>query len=256
MCDLPRRLLKRWIVLALAVAFLGVAGRGYWLFRSDPEHWQHRRAFIETSREEDLVAMANHVESQVLKLQSYQGPLPGQAAKAVDTVAEDPSLRRVHMTLDEANAWLTTKLDQWLANRGVMMPSHLSRPTIHVDDGEMVISALLDAPQMRKVISTTLDIEIMADGLLRIERQSIRWGRLPVPLSFVEELFGQHTSPQRRALLDDVTRMTNGEPQDPRIPYLGDRSRRRMMRLLAIDLRDDEIDLTFRIEDAEEGQSP
>ncbi len=252
MVESRRRLKKRWILLAIVLVVAGVAGRVWWLAQAEPEHWQQRRAFIDTTRREDLVAMANRVESEVLKLQSYQGPLPGQKPQAADARPKDPSLRRVRMTIDEANAWLTTKLDQWLANRNVKMPSHLSRPTIHVDDGALVISAMVEAPEMSNVISAVLDIEITDDGLLRIDRRSIRWGRLSVPFTFLEEPFGQNTSPQRRALIDDVREMTTGEPQDPRIPYLGDRSKNRYIRLIAVDLGAEEIDLAFRVEDEEE----
>ena len=240
-----RRSRKYWFLLiVIIVGVMAVAGRGYLLFQSVPEHWERRRAFLDTTRPEDLAAMANHVEVQVMKLQSYQGPLPGDTGR-------DPTKRHLNMTIDEANAWLTTKLGRWLANRGVKMPEHFSKPTVHVDNGALVVSALWNSPEFPKVVSATLDIEVNEDGMLRIERRSIQWGRLAVPFVFIQEFLGQETSPQRRELIEDVSRMTNGEPQDPRIPYRGDTSSRKMIRLLAIQLDEEAIDLAFRIEETE-----
>lgn len=235
---------KRWsalIAVAMVAGVVAVAGRAYLLFQSVPEHWERRRAFLDTADPKDLTELANRVEANVMRLQSYQGPLPGERGR-------DPAERRLHMTINDANAWLTMKLDKWLANRGVKMPSQFGKPTVHVDQGGLVVSALWKTPESTRVVSMTLDIEITDDGMLRMNRRSIQWGRLSVPFGFLEKMFGRKTSPQRRALLDDVTRLTSGKPQDPRIPYRGDTSSRKMIRLLAIALGEENIDLTFRIE--------
>ena len=250
-----RRILHR--VLIGVVALLAVlAVLGLWLYHSDPGYWIENQQFLTTTEPKKLKAMARDVESRVLRLQSYQAPNAGvenqTGTSPNDSAPQDPSIRIMRMTIEQANAWLSTMLPKWLANRRWQMPSQISQPTVHVDDQDLILGFKWDSPEISNVFSIVLGVSHTDDGLISVQRKAIYWGRLPMPYSFFLDHLKKRSSRKQRELVKWLTEISDGVPQQVAFPYSGDTSRKMQLRLVEFQLDQQTVELTMRLEPVDE----
>ena len=252
--------LRRRIGLALLVALvllLGAAGLGLHLTRSTPAYWQKNENFIAETEPRKLNAIAGALETQVLKLQSYQGPLPGEAGPANGPPAEaDNTIRHFRMSAEQANAWLATKLQKWLRNQRQKLPRQIQRPTVHIDGDDLVLGCRWMSGGRSDVVSVMLGVQLTEDGGLRFARKGIFWGRLPVPYGLFLQRVRMHMPSSRRKLIDRITEALEGREMEPVIPYEGDATGKQQYRLVDLRLEKGTIDLTLRIEPVPEKPEP
>ena len=238
------------------IAMLAAAGGvGFWLYRSDPGYWIENQRFIERTEPQTLKAMARNVETKVLHLQSYQGPIPGSGGGPNSSDAQDKSTRHMRVTIDEANAWLSTMLPMWLANQKWQMPSQISQPTVHVKDEDLVLGFKWDSPEISNIFSIVLGVSNADEGMIRVQRKVLYWGRLPMPYSFFLDHLEKRSSLNQRRLIKWLTHMSDGRPQHVTFPYGGDASKQMQLRLIQFRFDCDAIELTMRLEPADETSS-
>ena len=261
-----RRRGRRFRQLVLIALILVLTALGVWLYllyHSTPAYWLENQQFLERTRPEELNAMAHDLEVQVLRLQSYKGPLPGHApapdrgteppVEAKNRIAAAKNERTIRMSVAQANAWLATKLPKWLAHQNWQMPDQISRPMIHVEDNNLVLGFKWDSPEISNVFSIVLGVSMTEDGMVRIQRKTIRWGQLPVPYEFLVKHLHKRSSARKRRVVEWITQMSDGTPQTPVFPHAGDGTNSTRLRLLDLRLENDQIEVTLRVEPIEAG---
>jgi hypothetical protein len=143
----------------------------------------------------------------------------------------------------DANAWLNTRLAQWLANSDAEFewPREIENLQVQFDDGLIQIGVQFSSGSREQILSATLRPEFHEDGSLWVAARSISLGRLPIPAGWIVERAGsiaEGVVPAR--VLEDpatmhVLRALAGEcPLDKEpVIELGDGRRVRLLRLAA-----------------------
>jgi hypothetical protein len=245
-----------WGVVSLAVV-TGVVI--YWLWSSEPTSWQRTREMMSQKPAEEVRELADSLERGVVAKLSHidptaqpPPPAPGTATGAADAQGKAPpppppdpnAPRTLTITPDAANAWLKTKLPKWLANQKRSMPDEIQQPTVWIDDGRLVLAFRLVTDKFDQVFSAALDAKMTDDGRLSLRAHRVWAGRLPVPFQRVinamdQRRFGYKT----RRFLNDLAG-DKGYVVDPVQDVDG-----RKARLLGFAVKDNGVELTFRVED-------
>ncbi|HZW11252.1 MAG TPA: hypothetical protein VFF69_15220 [Phycisphaerales bacterium] len=143
----------------------------------------------------------------------------------------------------DANAWLNTRLGQWLANSDAEFewPREVENLQVQFDDGLIQVGVQFNGGEREQILSATLRPEFRDDGSLWVAARSISVGRLPIPAGWIVERAGsiaEGVVPAR--VLEDpetarVLRALAGEcPLDPDpVLELGDGRRVRVLRIAA-----------------------
>lgn len=170
---------RRWLVLlgvglVLAASVLAVVAVG--LARMAPPWWR-------TVRPDDPAAAeaAESVENDIVNAAYRVRPELGEAW-AVALRARD------------ANAWLNTRLEQWLVNADpeFVWPDELHDLQVEFDAGRVHIGVSVRDGERSQFFSATLRPEIREDGSLWAPVESMFLGRLPIPTTWVVERAGEH----------------------------------------------------------------
>ncbi len=137
---------------------------------------------------------------------------------------------RLRIPEDAINAWLATRLPQWLSGQGVQWPVDLSPPQVHITPAGIEVAIASDAFGSR--IGRFRVYPIITGDQLGIASPTLRVGRLPVPLpaSWIRP-----TLQDALAQTEDLTflaTLLEGDPIDAEVPLVDDRH----VRLRAITL--------------------
>lgn len=222
----PLRRLRNWLLslgLVVALAACGFLGIAALLVRQAPAWWR-------TTDPDDpaTIRAGEEVENGVVNVM-YQ-------------LRDDPA-RPWMVTLHaaDANAWLNTRLTQWLVNADPEFewPSDIENVQVQFDEGLIQIGVRVGGVQRPQIVSATLRPEVRNDGSLWVAAQSVSVGRLPIPAAWVVDrapAAAARVVPQR-ALEDPETlrllRALAGENALESNPVvdLGDGRRVRLLRL-------------------------
>lgn len=151
--------------------------------------------------------------------------------------------RTLHLHPADVNAWLQTRLQDWLANQGLHLPRQVSDPMITIENGKPVVAFELHARHIDNVISVVLDPHLTAGGRLSVRVDSIRGGRLPMPadqlIAKARKLAPGHDADINRAL----SILEGGKTFEPVVKLDS-----RQVRLVALAIHKNSIDLTIRHE--------
>jgi hypothetical protein len=175
----------------------------------------------------------------------------GEANEAADGPADgiDGTPRQITITVDEANAWLTTRLGELLAHRGVSLPDEISQPGVAIEDERFVALFRFESEDISQNVSMIFDAEMTDEGGeserdLRFRLHSVKGGRLPLPFDMLVDHFRARGQEKAKASLEKVAWALEGEPLEPTFDLDG----KRQVRLLDFDLSGDEFVLTVRTE--------
>ncbi|MBK7403239.1 MAG: hypothetical protein IPJ41_01065 [Phycisphaerales bacterium] len=236
----PRRRARRWIV---GLGVLVVTGActlllvGIALSAAAPDWW--RQPDPTNPR---TIQKAEDVETGVVNV--------------IYEVRDDPQAPwSVTLRAPDANAWLNTRLEQWLANADAEFdwPSELESLQVEFDDGLIQVGVEVRDGDKSRILSATLRPSLHEDGSLWVLAETIRVGRLPIPAGWLADRAGAiatELAPRRfvetpevdrllRALIGD--RPLEAEP----IVELGDGRR---VRLLGIETSHGKLRVTCRTE--------
>ena len=154
-----RRILRR-VVCAVLLVVVGAGGVLFWLIRSEPAHWTRHQQFLQSTSPEELKSIARKIDRQL------EGALGD---------------KRIHMTIEEANVWITEKTDEWLKYRDYEMPSQISRPMIALDGGQLLLSFGLNVSGFSQVFTAGFDLKFLENGNALLQLRNVTAGRLPLP---------------------------------------------------------------------------
>ena len=246
-----------WTLLAgVVLLVLGAVGV-WWLWESQPAAYERRRAFVLQRSEAELEALAEGAERRLAGVVSGRLP-PGvpvfePVPEGVGAVGGAEGSMALRVTFDELNAFLATRLDDYLAHEGERMPAAVKSITVWNDDGRPAVSVDYDGPELAAVVTATLEVTPLPEGAAggRVKLEGVRVGRLPLPWSWVvstvEGAAGDAVNPavtaaltslREGAVFPGVVRLENG----------------RAVRLEGWRVEDDAVELDVRAATAEEAR--
>jgi len=171
------RRLRKWVLsLGLGLALLAclLAAVGFTLVRQAPVWWR-------TTDPSDpaTIRAGEEVENGVVNVM-YEVRESAAAPWTVTLHAAD------------ANAWLNTRLSQWLANSDAEFewPREIENVQVEFDDGLIQVGAQLNGRERVQILSATLRPEFRDDGALWVAAESVWVGRLPIPAGWIAERAG------------------------------------------------------------------
>ncbi len=117
-------------------------------------------------------ALENAAAAQLTGVRSDAGSKPGTYVSAPWSVA---------ITQEDANAWLATRLPEWLRSRGAQMPAGLGTPSVRAVDGVLMFCAPMSTPAGVTIVSFPVTLSIVAGGGLEVMFGTTWAGLMPVP---------------------------------------------------------------------------
>ncbi len=206
-----RRLVRRFLlfVVLVTVVALGVV---IYMVRSQPKHWQRHMAFTEQTSPEQMERMTRELEARISELSQNVimdvsedenwRELIAQAEQKLEQATSVPQLdqyvvnrrlsdirvnirKNIFMSIDEINAMLLTRMDQWTGERGFVIPDEVRFPMFDIDGDRMVLAFELHTPHYSQVLSGYFHVEIQEDGLAAMTLEEFLVGQMPVPVDSV-----------------------------------------------------------------------
>ena len=172
-----RRVLRKVLLAALLVITAG-GGTVFWLLRSEPAHWKQHQQFLQSVSPQELKAMTRKVDRQMELLVTLSEELD----QASDSQADKPLVQKVHVAIEEANVWITEKVEEWLKYRDYDMPSEVTSPMIAMEDGQLLLSFRFDTATFSQIFTAGFDVEFLENGNALLRLQNVSAGRLPLPV--------------------------------------------------------------------------
>ena len=228
---------KRWVIgcltatacLILAAVVLAGIGRGLW--QREPGYWIRNREFVQQASETELHGMADGAFNRVL------GEL--SSSRGYRSVGDDTlGVRTIRLSFDEANAWLASRLDDWLVNQKRSLPAGLSDPMLTSESGRLVVAFRYKNGDVDQVFSVLMSLKFLKDGRATLSIDGVRGGRLPLPAdSVLKHLPGGESSQVVAVLLGQ-------KPFDPILPIDGSRR----ARIIGLEVDDRSVGLVVQAE--------
>lgn len=236
-----------WLIKKLPVSFWGRVQLGvaavvtlllilvlslYVVSRTTPAYWKHNEKLL-ASDNATLLQLANTFEQRALR--DLSGSQENQATTRV-----------VHVAFAEVNAWLDIKLEDYLANRKMKLPSEIRHPMLAGEDGHLIMAFELNTPQLHQVISIEIQPIFEPSGnRFRLSLLGARAGILPLPLKTLREQASAQ-SPRVKEKIDQVFAMFGDKWHEAVQHHPGDA--RANLRLVGIKITPTGLDLTLRTE--------
>ncbi len=169
------------VLVVVAIAGAVMAWRLTWLA---PVWWPDDVAVNEQTK-----ALADRVEYRL--------------AQEAHKVRPDTAPWRLRVREDQVNAWLTSRLPQWLAHsENVEWPSQLGTPRVRFADGGVSIGLeFLDHGRPRYLVAD-LEPQIL-DGRLSLTLNGVSLGRLWVPGASIQSLIERYRDVVPEGFIDD-----------------------------------------------------
>lgn len=213
----------RWLIgcAIVVVILLGgclitatIAG---WMWSAEPEHWRQHARFVADTPEDELEQLAADLQNRV----------PSELSQPSDTP------RTITLKLNEANAWLDQKLDDWLAHQGASLPPGVSEPMLATEDDKIIFAFCVEAEGTEQIVSVFFNLGFEPDGEARLLVDRVELGRLSVPVSTLIGLMEGTDA-------DEAAGVLRGEHGfDPVGPIDGTRQ----ARLLGVEVHEDRLEL-------------
>jgi hypothetical protein len=149
-------------------------------------------------------------------------------------IREPEDLWTLRVREEQINAWLATRLPEWIAHeQGVQWPPQLGTPQVRVDRGHVALALPVGDDAYRRVVVARLGAEVR-DGGLWLSLERVQVGRLAIPGDPLDTLLAM----ARRTPLQDqidgtawkpvLDVLSGREPLEPMLE-LGDNRRVELM---------------------------
>ena len=229
------------VLMVLVLLGLGAVGLGRYLWNSQPDYWTENQTYTATD-ETSLTDTADRAFNRVLsELSNADGYLTHDGQVDPDVYGT----RTIRLSFDEANAWLATRLDDWLVNQKRQLPLGVSDPMLS-SAGDTLVAAFRyksDAKQIDQVFSVLLSLKFLDDDRATFHVEGVRGGRLPLPTRMVlDQLPGLDKGDEQRSKVIAV--LLGQEAFDPILPIDGTRE----ARIVGMAVDDDGVSLTVQAE--------
>ncbi len=177
-------------LLLAVLTVAGWIGWAVWQVRSTPAYWQEHREFIERTPSLDLEKLGRALELDVPR--EWTRPVGG-----------GDGVRTVRLPLDQVNAWLAVRLEDYLANQGRSLPAGIGSVMMAGRDGKLVVAAEYTGGPLPQVVSATFGVESPDDGPARVRLERVAAGRRSLPSKWLAERIAEEdieSDTLRRAL--------------------------------------------------------
>lgn len=249
----PRRFGCLSIFLTLLTFFLLGAAVLIWLAKSEPAGYREANEMIESMTDAEKGQRADAFFNALAN--TAQGIDAGKVAvrPGVRVAADSRRVyeRDLSVSVVDANIWLATRLEALLANQNAKMPAAMSDPRVWIDDGQIVLSARVDLPGLKGVVSMNLSARMTDEGKLAAKIERVRTGKVSVPVGatgLADKLRNELRQAQDK-VLQQLANIFEGVEIDPVWPESGNKARQ--VRVLKFDIQPDRIDLRLRHEPAQ-----
>lgn len=259
------------LVIVLAVGSAVV----FYLARSEPGYWKEHQKLLSETTPQQLEQLAEQVEGQLDALAALglnksledMAPESQTAEESLDALAssdEDatdhahaarPKTKPedVHINVDkivslnnkQLAAFVQTRLDDWMAERGYVKPEEIKDPMVRVSDGDLVMAFLIQTDIISQVVSGRFDLVIRADGYAELTMERFLVGNLPVPANAISEHLQNSTGDKRAAEAGQWLSKLQYLEFKPVIKL----DHRRRARVQDYQLMDNGLELTVRVQD-------
>lgn len=246
----PRRRLIKKIALGLlaCVALGGVML--LWMVRSEPAHWKEHQAYLSTHSPQEIAQTAQTVEQRLLAFaKSLTGPQSAGAAtiddmEVVEEVAKEPVIRKMMLTQDEINAWITERFTEWLTYRDYDMPKQIKDPMVVVNKERLAMSFAYRSGGFEQVFTAGFMVTIRKDGKAVLALRDMAAGRLTIPAEGIGDYLREHAPDKGSASkvgewLDKMHRVEF----KPSMKIDGHK-----VHVMSYDVREDGVELTVKID--------
>lgn len=228
------------VLLVLLVLGLAAAAIGRKLWHTEPSYWTQNQAFKTQTDTETLTDRADRAFNRILsELSDSRGYQPSELSTSPDSLG----VRTIRLSFEEANAWLSTRLYDWLANQNRQMPPGVADPMLAASGDSLVAAFQYQNAEINQVFSVFLSLEFLENGQAVLSIDGIRGGRLPLPTqSVLERLPGENenTGQPNQALAV----LMGEQPFDPILPIDG----ARRARIIGMEVDDDGVALIVQAE--------
>ncbi len=205
------------VIMAVVMIALLVAGIGRSRWLSKPAYWTRNQKLMVSVEQTELIDTADRAFNRILsELSDSQGYKP--------TGKPDLGVRLIELRIDEANAWLATRLNDWLVNRQRKLPAGLSQPMITTDGGSLIAAFHYRNKEIDQVFGVRLSLNILETGQGVLSVDGIYGGRLWLPTGQVLKrlpILSQNGSKSQI-----VAVLLGEQPFDPILPIDGARRAR------------------------------
>lgn len=229
------------LIVLLLFALLAVAavGIGRKLWRSEPAYWARNQTAIAGTDQTLLIDAADRAFNRILgELSDSRGYQP--TGKGDDALG----VRTITLNFDEANAWLATRLKDWLANQKRELPAGLTDPMLASSGDSLVAAFHYKNNDIDQVFSVLLSLKFLDDGQAVLSIDGIRGGRLPLPTGSVLNRLPGGAEDGEAHHSRVVAVLLGQQPFDPVLPIDGTRQ----ARIIGMKVDDKSVGLTVRAE--------
>ncbi len=172
--------LRRKILGIVAAVVMLLAGLAWWAITWEPPFYHSASQLPPDS---DTVRKLSKAMTQ-------------QVMQFADEIRNEPTFE-ADFTEEQVNAWLADELER---KHSRLLPKEMGRPRVHFSDRQFEIACQYRHDVVTTVASGTVSAWVTDDHLLALEVDSLRAGRIPLPIaSILEPLVRQLRSQNRRA---------------------------------------------------------
>lgn len=154
--------------------------------------------------------------------------------------------RTILLTQEEMDALVITRLNQWMADRGYVMPSQIKDPMLQLTQNGLLMAFEYRSKNFSQVITAEFDMEIFNDGYGELRLTAFDAGRLPVPASEIGNYLAQAGEDANEAA--KVGRWLSRLEKLEFKPVLELENSRRV-RVISYQVKPEGVELTVRLQD-------
>lgn len=235
-----RRRLGCASIILLVLIFIGLAlaayGRSLW--HSEPTYWTENKTFTANTNETTLTDMADRAFNRILSELSNSSGY--QSSGTTDNTL---GIRTIRLGFEEANAWLATRLDDWLINQKRELPQGINRPMLAANGNSLVAAFRYKNQEFDQVFSVLLSLKFLDNGQAMLSVDGVRGGRLPLPTKMLlDQLPGVNKGDAKRS--QTVAVLLGQQSFDPILPIDGSRQ----ARIIGMQVDDQGVSLVIQAE--------
>jgi hypothetical protein len=173
----PMKRFPRWVrVIAVAqVLFLAGVGFAYLLTLREPAWWRDVKA-----ADPATIDTASQVENGVVTQLSEVRPADPEAKGGYKSREWSVSISAA-----DADAWLATRLKQWVENQGGHWPQQLTSVQVEFSSGVIKVGVRQEEGGSARFVYVEAAPELRADGSLWLLPRGMGAGAMPLPMGVV-----------------------------------------------------------------------
>lgn len=246
------RLVKRGLlVVCLLVIVAGAAI--FYLAKSPPRYYAEYQRFLKTTSPERVQRLSSDVDERLealadLGVEQAKENAAREGSEIDDVRPEDVHInanKTLTLTNEQLAAMVQTHLDDWMKSRGYNMPQEVVEPMVAVDEGQLVMAFTLQSGPTSFVVSGQFSLQFMNNGYATLHLDRFLVGKLPVPAqSLSHHLYNATGDPRLEQVGEWLSKL-----QDLELKPVLELENRRRARVMNYHIRDDELELTLRIQD-------